>query len=476
MSTLRKNSFYETLSHSKYYLISNVAIKALALVSMPVMTRLLTPSEYGVISVFNSYQGIFITLLTLNCYGALGRYYYEKHDDFKEFFGTSIIFIGSLLLTFFLLSIAFTNTISSFLKLPSNTIIFIIPLVAAYVLGSWFEQINVPQRQSRKITVRNVISAYSNFVLAVIIIVFLQQDKYLGQLYAGLAIGIIFAIYYYFELRPYFTFSLNTRSLKYALSFSLPLMPYALSGVILDQFDRIMINKYSGFSDAGLYSFAYNIGMLLTLVLSALHQAWAPDYFKHMDDKNYDQLNSDIKKILTIVILSAYFLILFGREIGMMLAHNAFHASLVIVPIIVIGNLFYSFFTFFAWNIQYAKKNIYLSIAVLSAGLINIGLNVIFIPKYGYIAAAYTTAVSYLCMALFGWFVSKAILKIYSAPLSLLLNPLAILAPFITMYYVVVHYDPPLFLGILYKITLLIVFSLFLFKKYIDQFIAHLRA
>jgi len=313
------------------------------------------------------------------------------------------------------------------------------------------------------------------FVLSVICILFLDRNKYLGQLYASLAIGTVFSIYYYYSLRSYIKLSFNPGALKYILSFSLPLLPYALSGVILDQFDRIMINKYSGYSDAGLYSFAYNIGMLLTLVLSALHQAWTPDYFKHMEDKNHAQLDSDIAKMLMLVSLAAYFLILFGQEIGMALAKNTFHSALGIVPIIVIGYIFYSFFTFFAWNIQYAKRNIFLSAVVLIAGLANIGLNVVFIPKYGYVAAAYTTAVSYLLMALLGWFVSKSVLKLYTAPLRLLLKPLFVLTPFVAAYYALVFFKTSLLPGIFLKMLFFALLSYLLLKKYIDKFVIQLR-
>ena len=80
---IKENPFFETLSHSKNYFISNVAAKGIIIISLPVMTRLLSPSDYGIINVFNSYSGIFISVLTLNCYVALGRYYYEEQNDLK---------------------------------------------------------------------------------------------------------------------------------------------------------------------------------------------------------------------------------------------------------------------------------------------------------------------------------------------------------------------------------------------------------
>ena len=73
LQRIKENPFSETLSHSKNYLISNVAVKGIGIISLPVMTRLLLPSDYGILSVFNSYNGILVSVLSLNCYVALGK-------------------------------------------------------------------------------------------------------------------------------------------------------------------------------------------------------------------------------------------------------------------------------------------------------------------------------------------------------------------------------------------------------------------
>lgn len=282
---IKGTPFFETLSHSKNYFISNIAAKGIGIISLPVITRLLLPSDYGIINVFNSYNGIFVSVLTLNCYVALGRYYYEEQDDLKEFFGTSIIFIFSLLSLFFILFVIFRDKISSLLSLPSNIIIFCVPSVLFYVFGSWYEQIYVPQRKSKQIAIRNVISSYGGFALVVVLILLLTKDKYLGPIYASTVTGVLFTIYYFNVLKQYIKFSFSINALKYMLAYSLPLLPYTIGSVVLSQIDRIVINKYCGPTDVGLYSFAYNIGTLLTLVLSSLHLAWAPVYFKLMEEK-----------------------------------------------------------------------------------------------------------------------------------------------------------------------------------------------
>ena len=148
-----------------------------------------------------------------------------------------------------------------------------------YVFSSWYEQIYVPQQKSKQIAIRNMISSYGGFALAVLFISLLDKDKYMGQIYAMTIMGIFFSFYYFYVLRPYIKFSFKLKALKYTVSFSLPLIPYAICSVGLAQADRVLINKYCGPADVGLFSVAYSIGALLTLVLSALSTAWTPAYF-----------------------------------------------------------------------------------------------------------------------------------------------------------------------------------------------------
>lgn len=466
-NSLKNSPFFELLNHSKNYFISNLATGALAFFSIPIMTRILSPSDYGILAVFMGYQGVFVAVLTLNCYVAMGRYFYEQKDDFKKFFGANLIFVFFLLLVAFFFFLLFQEKASILLSLPVNTIVYIVPAVLIYVAGSWFEQIYIPQKESRKIAIRNVVRALSIFALSVFIILMMDHDKYLGQIIATMIIGLVFFVYYFFDLRPYLAMSFQWKHIRYIIHYSVPLLPYALSGVILAQFDRIMINHYLGSTPAGLYTFAAIIGSTLTILSSALFQAWLPDYFRHMDDKAYDQLSLEANRIFKIIVLAALWLILFGQEIGMVLGTKDYRAALPIIPIVVIGYIFNSIFAFYGWNIQYGKKNIYLSVAVLAAGAVNIVLNIIFIPQFGYFAAAYTTAISYLAMAFLAWLTSKHILKIYCVSPWIMLRPIIIITPLILIYYIISFSDLHFWTFFLIKFLLCIIGGVILARLYI---------
>ena len=85
--------FKEVLKHSGNYLLANLATRALAFISIPIYTRVLSTEDYGITAVFLSAVGILNGLIALNFDTSVSRYYYDKTSDadFKTFVGTSLI-------------------------------------------------------------------------------------------------------------------------------------------------------------------------------------------------------------------------------------------------------------------------------------------------------------------------------------------------------------------------------------------------
>ena len=171
---------------------------------------------------------------------------------------------------------------------------------------------------------------------------------------------------------------------------------------------------------------------------------------------------------------------LFGKEIGMVLADQRYHSGLKIVPVVVFGYIFTALWQFWGRNIGYSKKTIWISIVAIIAGFANIGLNMVFIPRYGYVAGAYTTVVSFMIMAFAGWIVSKWILKVYTSPIIIFMKPLGML---IFLYVLSVCIFKSIDLGTLYIICIkFLLFGAFLMgmawkyvhyaKKYLFNFLS----
>jgi O-antigen/teichoic acid export membrane protein len=440
-----------------------------------VLTRLLIPSEYGIISVFNSYVSLLSVVLTLNVHASVSRYFYEEKDDFTIFLGTSTFLTLSIIIPASIVFYLLSNRLKGLFNLPSLVTVLMIPMVVVTVIDEFFNQVYQPLRESKRIAIVNMAKTYIGFGLSVIIIVLLKGELYLGPIFGSIIIGVFFSGYFIFKMKPYFKPAFKWTHIKYILHYSLPLIPYTLSGYILAQFDRIMINSYNGSGDAGLYSLAYNIGMLLSVVIGSMNAAWMPKYFEYMNRKQYREHDRDVDRLFRFSMIVAVFLILFGKEVGFLLAKSDYYAALHVIPIVVIGYVFFGIFTIYSRNIGYAKKTIYSSIILLTSGFTNVFLNALFIPKYGYIAAAYTTLVSYFLMAILAWIVSKLVLKMHSVPLKIILIPILMIVPFIAGYYVIEAMQPALYINILIKACMLFVASFVLIFKYIKTIGKYLK-
>lgn len=462
---IKKSDVFETLRHSRNYFFSDIATNALAVVSVPIFTRLLSEADYGMIALFQAYSGILMVLISLNAHTAVSRYYYENKEDINQFVGTTLILI---FLIFGIVVFGFSmwyKYIGDVLGLPGLLPIFLIFICLFQILRSVYMQILIPQKKSKEVAAIKIVKGYAAVIFGIIFVYLLQENKYLGRIWANLLVYSIFSIFFLFKLGKYckLTFSLN--HIKYIAHFSFPLIPSTLSNTILSQFDRIMITSTLGLASAGLYTLGYNIGTILLMVVTAIQMAIIPDFYKFIRNNEYNRLDFLIKRIFSFITVAALGLVFFAKEIGMILADKKFHPGLTVVPVVVIAYTFYAMYLVYGKYISYEKKTYYSSAVVLSAGILNIVLNALLIPRYGYIAAAYTTLVSYFFLFIVTWGVVKKISEQRITPLYMIWKPAMLMFGFIIFNYILNQLDLTFFVFLLTKVVMLLLFSIIVFWK-----------
>jgi O-antigen/teichoic acid export membrane protein len=156
-----------------------------------------------------------------------------------------------------------------------------------------------------------------------------------------------------------------------------------------------------------------------------------------MNNKEYEKHDADIVKLFKIIGLAACFLILFAEQIGIILGAKSYHASLYMIPIILIGQLFIAVIPIYKRHISFVKKTYWTSVSILSASAINILLNWIFIPKYGAITGAYTTLASYFFQIIITLIIVKTVIKTHMTnPLKFLDVILIVIACCLGFYWI----------------------------------------
>lgn len=395
-----------------WYTITNFFTKGLSFLTLPVFTRLLTTEDYGKISIYGTYVSIITIVFSLGLTGSVQRGKFDFKEKYNDYF-SSVMFLGILSYSIFsILIILFIDFFS--ILIGFEKILIIILLVQSFF--SFIQNITLAKFQVeynyKKVSILNILNSLISIFLSIIFITTIfQENGYMGKIIGGIVplifFGIALIVYTFKNSKKI----ISLKYWKYALIISLPLILHNLSGIVNSQFDRILIDKFIGNSETGIYSFAYNIGMIITILWSSTNQTWVPWFFEKMETNDISKIKTRANNFRDFFTF-AYIIILFvSPELIKLMADKAYWEGLYIVPFVFMAyyfNLMYSFEV----NVEfYYKKTSMISIGTILTAILNIVLNIIFIPKYGYFAAAITTAISNFCLFLFHFIITNYILK-----------------------------------------------------------------
>lgn len=384
--------------------------QGLAFVSIPILTRLLDPDDYGVLSVFTAFVAVFSILLGLNFHGAVSRKYYEKDGTFGPFLFTSHQFIrlaglGGLLIFGFVVA-----PLGEFFEVP--WIVVLAGLMVSYFTITFNIYLAYLQAslQSRRYAWFSFAQALGILVLGITMILCMDNNRYLGKIAAQTIVGAFFAVLAWRQLRKVWTRQWDWRYVRYALQLGIPLIPHTLSTFILASSDRIIINQLETSWKTGLYSLAYAVGSLILVFITAANNAWVPIFFQHLNAGEHASIQKKSDAYAILVVTLAFLISLFSKEVVMVLASPAYFEALALVPVITLGSVFIFLYQMCVNYTFYLKRNIWISVNTLICGSLNIALNYLFIPRRGYQAAAWTTLASFILLFILNYITARRLM------------------------------------------------------------------
>lgn len=394
----KDNEFANLLNHSKNYLLANFLLKGITILSLPVITRLLSASDFGVISVYFTIVSIFTAVYSLGMESSMYRYYFEANNDYSRFLGSNISYLISFVLLLSGLLIFFRHEIAEIISVEENVITFAIIIAALSIPTNLVQTHFQTVLESKKYATLNFTKFTSITAITIILLLMMKSQLYMGRLYAELAVASVLIIYTIPKLSKLSKFNFNPGYFKYTLVVGLPLLPHTLSMLILNVFDRLVINRINGQEEVGLYSFAYNIGMIMNMFVMGLNQSWGPIFFRKLSENNHDDVIRLYPKFSNFIFSGAILLIIFSKLAVIILGTEKYYASFDIIPMIVLSYVFFFIYTTYANYAFYHKTNIRITVFTFIAGFSNIGLNVLFLPFAGYKFAAYSNAISFFLL------------------------------------------------------------------------------
>lgn len=277
------------------------------------------------------------------------------------------------------------------------------------VFNFWSVEQRVDLRYHTLVTITIVSTLAKPFVG--IIFVILAEDKVTARI-LGLALVELVCYTWMFFSQMHRGKTYFDRSFwKHALLFNLPLLPHYLSMVVLNSSDRIMINNMVGSNEAGIYSLAYSISQIMTVLNTALLQTIEPWMYKKIKANRMEDLSGVAYPAVIGVSAVNILLIAFAPEAIALFAPPAYYDAIWVIPPVAMSVYFMFAYSFFAVFEFYYEKTKYIAIATVSGAVLNIVLNYIFIKLFGYCAAGYTTLACFIIFAVYHFHFMRKICK-----------------------------------------------------------------
>ena len=393
------------------YTICSIVQKCISFINMPIFCRLMTTDEYGEMTVYSSWSGIFSIILTLNlAYGSFSPAMLKFEKD-RDRYISSIQGIWLVLCGFFLvIYLPFQSFWNGVLKLPTLFVLFLVlETLSINSVNLWSGKKRFDY-EYKPVVALTLLMSLANTAVSLAFVLLSEEKgsaRIIGHVVATVAFGIII-------------FSLNTirgKNLfhkeywKYALGFNIPLLAYYLSQMIFNQSDRIMIDRYCGKGKAAIYGVAYTLAMILTFVLNAINNSYVPWFYKKIKEGKEEE-NAKVANGIAILMAGLIMcIVIMAPEVILVMGGKKYGEAIWIIPPVAVSLLLLFYAQLFI-NVQfYYEKKKSLVYASVGAAVANIILNAILIPTVSYIAAGYTTMVSYILFAVMNYYTMKKVAK-----------------------------------------------------------------
>lgn len=381
-----------------WFTICNFLQKAISMVTTPIYTRILSFAEYGVTSTYIAWENVLFMVTSLCLYKALMNLYKRYDHSEKDMILSSVLALGGIVTTlWFFVFLSFRKQLVYFMGIPE---ILIACLFISFIFNSAIQSWMLHKRyiyEYKKVVATIISMVAVSSIFGIFNVLFIAQTAVSKILPNVCVIVIIGSAVYIRSFRKNSKFY-NKEIWAFALSFAVPLLPHYLSEFVLQSSDKLMINYMCDLSDVAVYSVAYSVGSLLSMMTSAIDATFAPFEYEAIRQGKYRQL-SDASNYMLIIVATFVLIIMFFRtEIVLIFGGKKYiESSRIIIPICI--GLYFNFeFRLFARIQEYYEYRKRVVIPSILAALLNLVLNYYYINLFGYSAAAYTT---FFCYAFF---------------------------------------------------------------------------
>ncbi len=396
------------------YTVATVVTAGINFLLVPILTRVLSPADYGLAAMFGIMVSIFSAIAGLSTDGVISVRFFELDRRQVSHYVSSCLLIlfssTALLLLFTYLS---GEALESLTSVPSNWLMTAALVAAMLFVISIRLTLWQVSRQAWKYGAFQIGHAGFGFGLSLWLVLgvgLAWEGRTLGIAIASASATVIaFASLWRDDwIRP----TISPTYLKNALRFGVPLIPHTLGGLLLVVVDRIVVTNLLDIAQTGIYTVALQLGGVLSILTVSFNRAYSPWLFEHIKSRDIAQKIQVVRYTylyFALLVFLALFLGLLAPAIFATLIGDEFRAGAEVVLLLAIGYAFGGMYFMVTNYVFWAGATARLSGITLTSGLINVVSTYLLIKEYGLVGAGYGFMISQGVLFLGTWYLANKV-------------------------------------------------------------------
>lgn len=386
------------------YGLGDVATSIISLLLLPVYTRYLTPSDYGVIAMLLTVEASGKIVFRWGVDTAFMRLYYDCPDQKarQRLASTLFIFLVVLNGSLLLVSVPLIGRLSQLLfGSPEYRLLLSLVLINTFVVGFYFIPFQVLRiLEQPKPFIALVFGRSASTLILRLLLVIGAGMGVMGVVLADIIVTAVFTLvlsrWFVPLIRPMFSAAV----LRDALGFGLPRIPHSLAHQVMGMADRFFLNAYATLRDVGLYSIGASFGLALKLFLSAFETAWTPFFLGVMKEPDAKRIYSTVSTyVVAVLVLLTAGLCATAADVIHLTTTEEFFSAARVTPWIALGVLCQGIYLVGSIGLMITKQTTRYPIATGLAAGASLVANAWLIPRHGMMGAAWANTVAYATLA-----------------------------------------------------------------------------
>ena len=479
------NPLKQLAGQTAIYGLSSIVGRLLNYLLVPLYTRYFIPAEYGVVTELYAYVAFLVIILTYGLETAFFRFSQKQYDK-KLVYSTSLISLIVSSILFVVLMISSQQSIANWLEYPQNpeyimwfALIIGLDAISAISFAKLREQ-----RQAARFALVRLVNIFINIGLNLFFIIYcpyalengLPTTDFVNSIYdPKVGVGYIFIANLFASgvtilmllpemIKSSWTF--NTMLWKKMMWYALPLLVAGLAGMTNETIDRILLKQLlpvgvDKMAAIGVYGAFYKISIIMILFIQTFRFAAEPFFFSQEKQHNSRKTYADVLKYFTILASLIFLSVMLYLDVVKHFVGSSFHSKegIEIVPILLMANLFLGIYYNLSIWYKLTEKTIYGAILAIFGAVITIILNIILIPKIGFIGSAWATLFCYFSMMIASLLMGR---KYYAIPYDLKRVFTYIFLSF-ALYKISVYFETSMLINTVYLFVFII--TVFILEK-----------